>query len=270
MKMPSPSSKTNPNEPNSLMTRTKTTLVPTKGYENEDTFSKMQNKPNLSRRSLLAKPDQTRSEAEIPAGGLLEILRPGTKQTQFSTAPAYTSQRKQTAHARKQFFSRGPADAKKTSGCTFNAGIRMEVSVFAAVMNSHKHDSQTGQEFPRLTFCPPIYKPYLPGKMLTKKSPSFKKILKNLRIKRYSGSSASLNSRIVGPKTVAAAFNYQQITELRACQSTGQVSSTLIGSSGGAAADTNSLPRRKASLIAEGCCFIRPGESILLTNRLAV
>ena len=52
--------------------------VLTKYYESERLCTRGKNKPNLS----LPKGDQTRSEAEIPTGELLGILKPGTNQTQ--------------------------------------------------------------------------------------------------------------------------------------------------------------------------------------------
>jgi hypothetical protein len=58
------------NKANLPDTRMNLSSVKTKYYENERLPRRRENKPN-----------QTRSEAEIPTGELLEILKPGTKQT---------------------------------------------------------------------------------------------------------------------------------------------------------------------------------------------
>jgi hypothetical protein len=69
--------KTNPNEP--------------KRTQNEPNFSPVsgpqsQNEPKRTQFVAppgVAKPEQTRSEAEIPAGQLLKFLKPGTTQIRF-------------------------------------------------------------------------------------------------------------------------------------------------------------------------------------------
>jgi len=89
------------------MAKMNVTFFSAKDYENEPPLRPPQNKPNLSRRSLLATPkcstkpgwqsrikpnlsQRSRSEAQIPAGGLLEILRPGTKQNVLPPAKSHT------------------------------------------------------------------------------------------------------------------------------------------------------------------------------------
>ena len=55
------------NKPNLLNAQMNVNKVLTKDYERNDIFAVPENKPN-----------QTRSEAEIPTGELLGILKPGT------------------------------------------------------------------------------------------------------------------------------------------------------------------------------------------------
>ena len=99
----------NPNtNPIPLRPKTNASFLPTKGYATESAFSLQENKPNQTQSTAaepLAKPDQTRSEAEIPAGELLEIRKPGTNRTQFHTphalspnsiSPAYILSSRQT------------------------------------------------------------------------------------------------------------------------------------------------------------------------------
>jgi hypothetical protein len=68
------------NKPNFLPPKMNLTSVKTMNYEQITMNNANKNKPNLSRRS--------RSEAEIPTGELLEILKPGTNPKRTNPPPA--------------------------------------------------------------------------------------------------------------------------------------------------------------------------------------